>query len=150
MSVEINGGNVGLTVSVNFDVNKAENNLREALSNIGNFDIKIDTGKIIEAANQLEKLAAVKLNLEGQQESLQYFTNVSKELEKQVQASERIRNNMQSAGAKALIKQHSSEQKDLYTESQKLMTSIVKSEQQLLTLTGKEKQQLKEIIYRGF
>ncbi len=146
MSVEINGGNVGLTVSVKFDTTEAVNNLKQALNNIGSFNIQINTEKIIEAANQLEKLSAVKLNLEGQQESLQYFTNVTKELEKQVQASERIRNNMQTAGAKALIKQHNSEQKDLYTESQKLMTSIVKSEQQLLTLTGKEKQQLKEII----
>lgn len=145
-NVSINGSNVGLTVSVHFETDKAVQNLRKALSGVGKFSINIDTEKIVKATEELQKLNAIKLNIEGQQESLKYFTNVTKQLEKQVEASERIRKNMQVAGGKSLTKQYNADQKDLYTSTQKTMADIVKYEKDLLSLTGKEKQAMQELI----
>ena len=142
----INGGNVGLTVSIHFDTKAAVSNLKTALNAVEGFKIKLDTSAFKEATEELKKIQDVKLNLEGQKEALKYFTSITKQLEKQLEASAKIRKNMIDAGDKTLTKRYLADQKELYSTSLKMIAEITNYEKQLLSLTGKEKEQMLGII----
>lgn len=142
----LNGGSIGLTVKISFNASKAIEDLKATLTSIKDFKINLDLSSVLAATEEIKKLNEMKINIEGQQESLKYFTSVTQQLEKQVQASEQIRKNMQAAGEKNLTKQYAADQKELYNASLKAMEDIVKYEAQRASLTGKEKTKMTAMI----
>lgn len=142
----LNGGSIGLTVKISFNASKAIEDLKATLTSIKDFKINLDLSSITAATEEIKKLNEMKLNIEGQEASLKYFTSVTQQLEKQVEMSERMRQNMEAAGAKGLLKQHAADQKELYNASLKAMEDIVKYEAQRASLTGKEKTKMTAMI----
>ena len=144
----IQGGNVGLTVSVQFETDSAVNNLKKALNKVGSFKVNIDTEQILKASEELQKIANMKLTLEGQAETLKYFASVTAELEKQLKMAVKIRENYERTGfnGKMSRAEYNSQQKLLYEEASKLVKSIVEDEKALLSLTGENKKQAQQIL----
>lgn len=142
---------VGLRVAVKFSTQQATKDLERVLNALDKkFSNKnwltLDTKQLTEMTEAMRELANIKINIKGQKESLAYYESVTKQLEKQVKASEKIMKNMKASGSKELAKQEATTQKSYYQEAEKLISSIVKSEKESLSLTGENKKKMKEVI----